>query len=291
MELPHLGKNCSICNRNDYLPFKCSHCDKIVCIDHKFDHGPQCPLQQTPSSTTLNIIEDNKVPSDLQGACGFCHKITLRLELTQCECCNINHCLHHRHQVQHDCPKLRELELIRKKDCDEVKKKQSDALDKLKTKLKHHELSSTTSVNKTTFSSQIVIDPKKLALNRRVRIMKIKQFAKGPPNINIEDRIYLEVRFIHEQKAALSNPSKDNYITKIFTSPKHTLGRLIDWSAQEINLTNKNHTLNCDQLEFQLPTTDGNVKLDSQAKFSRYIDTGELASGDEIILTYVPVSN
>lgn len=282
MELPHIGKNCEVCRRNDYLPFKCSHCDKIVCVDHKTDHGTECILNKSHYEAT----PDTLVGATIKQACDYCKKITLKLELVECHHCKGFHCLYHRHQVQHECRQLDVNQDIVKRELLERSERQKEALDKLKaiTKPKSNAPSSAPKANIQ------LIDPKKQELARKIRVMKIRQFARGPPNILQEDKIYFEIKFIHEPESPLSDPSKQETSIKIYTTKKHTLGRMIDWSADELHLTNKNHLQDTSQLIFKKQTnTEHLVALDSQKCFSFYLDSGQLLNGDEIILTYTKV--
>lgn len=274
MELPHIGDTCMVCNRTDYLPLYCSYCSKTVCVDHKNDHGSDCPLNLTKFEAL-----DNQGPS-LKHPCDFCKKITLKLELVKCVQCQGEHCLYHRHQVQHDCVKLLESKELAQKMKVEKTEKQKAALDKLKESCK--------SSAKPKVPSEIqTVDPKKRAMMRRIRCMKIKQSARGPPNILDENRIYLEIVFQHEPKSSLSDPTKDGKTIKIFTSPKHTVGRMIDWSADELGLKNKNHLEGASNLIFRIhDQASESVDLDSQAYFSQYLEDGTIASGDQISISY-----
>lgn len=277
MELPHIGSTCVICNRNDYLPFKCSHCDKTVCIDHKTNHGADCPLNK--ASFTANL-EDSLVRESLKQSCDFCKKITLKLELTECLGCKNFHCLYHRHEVQHNCQSLVDNKEVLRKEVEEKCEIQKAALERLKEKCKNP-----TSVPIQPSSSKS-LDAKNKNLLRRIKLMKIKQFARGPPNILQEDKIYFEIKFAHNSQASLSDASKTGNSIRIFTTPRHTIGRMIDWSADELNITNKNHLSGADQLVFKKNIPNGFLSLDSQLCFSHYLESGELEDGDDIVLTY-----
>lgn len=283
MEFPHIGQNCFVCNRNDYLPFKCSYCDKIVCVDHKNNHGNECPLNVSSFSADDDNFKasDSAVSSDLKQSCDFCRKITLKLELTRCSGCDKNFCLYHRHQAQHSCPQLEAACKARKIEDEERVRRQNEALNKMKDKITIH----TPSV----FQPKRIkdLDPKKKALARRVRVMKIKQFAKGPPNILPEDKIYFEVRFVHEPSLSISDASKDGSTLRIFTTKIHTVGRMVDWSAEEFKLTNKNNISGVGQLVFKIEADDESyITLDNQCQFVQYLDNNQLVDGDEILLTY-----
>lgn len=279
MELPHIGQHCIVCNRNDYLPFRCK-CDKIICIDHRSNHD--CPLSRTSFSAekTQGCFAEN-----LKKPCDFCKLITLKVELVECQECRGNHCLYHRHQEQHNCPKLAERKEVYKNEAEERSLRQKNALDKLKDSLKANQFKQNTFVK-----PLITDDPKKLELAKRIRLMRIKQSARGPPNILQDDKIYYEVKFIHEPQASISDANKHDKSIKIFTSPKHTIGRMIDWSSDELGVTNKNHMIEANQLVFKKQNKSGElVRLDSQFTFSHYLSNGTLENGDEIILTYETV--
>lgn len=118
--------------------------------------------------------------------------------------------------------------------------------------------------------------------------MKIKQSARGPPNIPEQDKIYFEVKFQHEPKSGISDQSLDGKFVRLFTTGKHTIGRMIDWSADELKVTNKNKISDADQLVFKklIDGTNELITLDSQASFQSYLDSSQLENGDEILLTY-----
>lgn len=287
MELPHIGQACVVCNRNDYLPFKCSHCYKTVCVDHKADHGSECPLNQTNFK-----LDNNKQPSEsLKKACDFCKKITLKLELVECAFCKGNHCLYHRHQVQHECPELAKSHEARKKEDEARIVRQKEALMKLK---------SLGQKSPDTQTSQPVISREyqdraglfkarnRLAMAKRIRVMRIKHTARGPPNILDEDKIYFEIKFLHEPLSSLSAATKAGSCIRIFTTAKHTIGRMVDWAADELRLTNKNHIANADQLVFKKYMDNNNetIMLDNQVNFKYYLDSCQLEDGDELLITY-----
>jgi len=279
MELPHLGLNCQVCNRNDYLPFKCTHCDKMVCIDHKTNHGKDCPLEAThfePSDVASNL-------KNLQKSCDFCKKMTLELELTECGLCRSRFCLHHRHQDQHNCSLFIQLRESTRREAEQRHERQRIALQNLK----GVPSTSGSCITLSETAQRLPSDPKKRALAKRVRIMKIKQTARGPPNILEVDRVYFEVKFHHEPGSKLSDVSKQGRSVNIFTTLKHPVGRMIDWSAGELGLTNKNNVPGSSQLVFRkLTSTDEWITLDNQVDFSHYLNDDTLENGDEIILTF-----
>ena len=235
---------------------------------------------------------DKSAPTgeSLRQACDFCRKITLKLELTKCDHCPGNHCLYHRHQVQHSCPKLADDARTRELEEEARRARRTEALDRLRETQRDLASKSQTPLTAQSQAQHApLVDTKKQALARRVRIMKIRQSARGPPNILDSDKIYFEVKFVHEPKSSLSFESRHGKIVNIYTTSKHTVGRMIDWSADQLDVTNKNHIEGNDQLIFRKQAMDGqsHVDLDSQVAFEKYIDSAVLQSGDELHLTYL----
>ncbi|XP_046912214.2 AN1-type zinc finger protein 2A [Dermatophagoides farinae] len=133
MEFPDLGKHCALkeCNRLDFLPIKCSSCEKIYCSEHYMyqahhcesnriqDHQvPICPMCNCPVPLKFGESLDEKVGEHIDRNCdgksnsktkvyknrcsvdGCKQKELMELE---CDKCGLNHCLRHRHPADHDC--------------------------------------------------------------------------------------------------------------------------------------------------------------------------------------------
>jgi len=134
MELPHIGKHCSIksCNLLDFLPFNCDICKKVFCKDHyeyeKHDckeaftrdvQVPVCPLCNKPIPVRKNQIADVVVGAHIDQDCQslpaknkrktFKHRCSMRgckqNEMIEVKCpkCHLNFCLRHRHEKDHQC--------------------------------------------------------------------------------------------------------------------------------------------------------------------------------------------
>lgn len=281
MELPHIGQNCVVCNRNDYLPFKCSHCGRIVCIDHKIRHGSDCPLAK---DAFVFRTSSDAPPESLKEACDFCKKITLKLELIKCDHCNQNNCLYHRHQVNHNCKQLQKAKERQQYESDERRRQQQQAIDRLKEGLMTKSESKKIEFTDAHSTNVLPVDSKKQALARRVRVMKLKSTACGPPNILDQDKLFFEVMFLHEPNSRLSDPAKHGSKLAVFTTAKYTIGHMVDWSSSQLGLTNQNHIDNCDQLTFKVAGKD--FYLDNRTLLSQYLNANELASGDQLLLIY-----
>lgn len=130
MELPDTGKQCSIntCRKLDFLPFKCQRCAETFCKDHStFDnhncknkpidkHVPVCPICQEIIPLKVGKTSDELVDAHIQNGCvkpfvdkayvnvcGYNQCKTKTLVPMICHGCNINHCIKHRLEVDHQC--------------------------------------------------------------------------------------------------------------------------------------------------------------------------------------------
>ncbi|RXG51574.1 AN1-type zinc finger protein 2B [Armadillidium vulgare] len=129
MELPHIGEHCSYqgCNQLDFLPVTCNLCSNKFCNDHHRyeDHScperhkvdvrvPICPLCEQPVPSKKGLAPDIAVNEHMENNCVQKHKKTKircnaqgcrvkELIAIQCDSCQLNFCLRHRHTTDHDC--------------------------------------------------------------------------------------------------------------------------------------------------------------------------------------------
>ncbi|KAA0184450.1 hypothetical protein HAZT_HAZT008240 [Hyalella azteca] len=136
MELPHIGEHCSevACRQLDFLPFTCSHCKKIFCLQHHkvANHHctearlvdvqvPVCPLcdqavpaprGQPPDIAISQHLDNNcKVKKEKIFTNKCCYRGCKKKEMMPIECrdCGLNFCLSHRHPNDHTCSKVRRI--------------------------------------------------------------------------------------------------------------------------------------------------------------------------------------
>ncbi|KAF2356800.1 Zinc finger AN1-type [Trinorchestia longiramus] len=134
MELPHIGEHCSevACRQLDFLPFTCSLCKKIYCLQHHKVSAhdcteartvdvqvPVCPLcdqavpaprGQPPDIAISRHLDDNcKVKKKKIFTNKCCYTNCKKKEMMPIECrdCGLNFCLSHRHPNDHQCSKVR----------------------------------------------------------------------------------------------------------------------------------------------------------------------------------------
>nr|CDS34745.1 zinc finger AN1 type domain 2B [Hymenolepis microstoma] len=135
MEFPNLGEQCSasFCRTLDFLPVRCSGCQKVFCKDHyKFEsHScpvgnpsnrqvPVCPLCGTPVPTGPNESADVKVGQHIDESCQSQPSRVLKGKIfknscsvpgckkkelvpIRCSRCQLNYCLSHRNEMDHNC--------------------------------------------------------------------------------------------------------------------------------------------------------------------------------------------
>lgn len=112
----------------DFLPIKCSACNKIFCSNHfsfkahkcphqdDGDHQvPMCPLCNKPVPMKAGESADNVVSAHIdqncqsqgekvfKNRCSFAMCKKRELMPLMCEACGLNHCLTHRHPSDHNC--------------------------------------------------------------------------------------------------------------------------------------------------------------------------------------------
>lgn len=135
-DLLSIGKHCSLasCKRLDFLPFQCSHCKEIFCLEHRSPeehkcsnfslsdvHVPVCPICNQIVKKSLNEDVNRQVERHILSGCkslvvgkpkksNKCSLKTCRqhgLMPFVCQECNKNHCIRHRRAEDHFCTALR----------------------------------------------------------------------------------------------------------------------------------------------------------------------------------------
>ncbi|KAI8817092.1 uncharacterized protein EV422DRAFT_264373 [Fimicolochytrium jonesii] len=253
MELSTIGLQCSaqLCNRLDFLPFKCSACLFVFCLEHrtpsshacakwteKDKHLPVCPLCSNILSSTPGVSDTDILNAHQSSKCTThitptkpSEKITCGMhgcgkrELwgVKCRKCSHAFCLQHRHPSAHACTVLaRELT---------VKKEKDDAL---------AGVTGTKRTGGTKVGGASDASGKKTKLSPAVELMRLKMHAKGDASIPVPSRTYLSITSTTEP--ALSTP------TPMFFHKDWTVGRCVDYIASALKITNVNNTGNRESL-------------------------------------------
>ncbi|KAL3085234.1 hypothetical protein niasHS_010303 [Heterodera schachtii] len=134
-EFPDSGKHCSVpdCRQLDYLPITCDACSRILCKQHRtYDaHSctesykknvqfPICPLCQQTVPIKRGEKPDLRVNEHIERdcrselakkgrwapKCGVKNCFRRELVPMVCKDCAVHFCLSHRHQSDHQCPKM-----------------------------------------------------------------------------------------------------------------------------------------------------------------------------------------
>lgn len=154
MEFANLGQHCHIidCKQKDFLPFHCSDCNEVFCLEHRSlqAHGcigqhkrdilsVSCPIcgQSIKYNKSQNIDEvflehernyciSNKgeklqifdTKGNLQKQSEKCHETSCRIKLGPsntfiCKSCGLKVCLSHRNAEDHNCPSLKKTKLTK----------------------------------------------------------------------------------------------------------------------------------------------------------------------------------
>ncbi|XP_022344600.2 AN1-type zinc finger protein 1-like [Crassostrea virginica] len=208
-EFLNLGKHCSLdgCKQIDFLPFTCTSCQKVFCLDHKFPDDHSC----TEFASDSPHVEYTGTKGY---SCSFTECSARELMPVVCDKCLKNFCLRHRHQNDHKCEKLEEKITP--------------------TKTAEH-------VQQILASKKLDVNPKKPRGKKssktaaKVALMKMKLHAVGDTKIPDFDRVYLQV--------VLPGGAVSKGTTKpLFFSKTWSVGRVIDAVADRAGISNTNNT-------------------------------------------------
>ncbi|KAI7870913.1 hypothetical protein BDF14DRAFT_1766161 [Spinellus fusiger] len=249
MELPYIGKHCTLtnCQSLDFLPVTCPLCHHAYCNDHRLppDHAcsewsvietqllrcslcqnlvradsqspESCLIEHQAANCTLHCYTQPSVPDAKLCAVSGCKDMDPRIGPVQCENCHQDHCLRHRHPTAHQCTKANPEEQRK-----EERKKTAQTL----------VAKTFTSVKKSP-TGQATVSAKKKQ-NPVVEKMKIKTKAKGSASVPMSLRIYL---YVHSPMELNKEP------IPMFFDKTVRIGRLLDTIADMCQAPNNNHLL------------------------------------------------
>ncbi|XP_065051105.1 AN1-type zinc finger protein 2B-like [Rhopilema esculentum] len=131
IDLMAVGRHCSRkdCNRLDYLPIKCDHCNLLFCAQHhdaKEHHCqsfvnldrviPACPLCGQLVALVSNVSKNDQVEKHIRSGCkaliaekrrkNVCSQMNCKrhsLIPFNCHICQKTFCVRHRHSGDHTC--------------------------------------------------------------------------------------------------------------------------------------------------------------------------------------------
>jgi hypothetical protein len=225
-----LGTHCEYpeCNTLDFLPIYCHHCSKTFCKQHGSAPNHSCvSLQQSDLLTSSN--SSSFLP------CAYlnnCKNQKSPISFT-CLLCLKNFCVEHRHVDDHQCP-------YRSQPPPTHASSQSNKNENKPTA--------------TSFPTEKFLGTKNEGLANKVAIMKLKQTAKGPTGVPMENRLHLFVQIDGDKEEKKRYPF---YLSKLWP-----LGKGLDYLIKELKLlpANWNILLNDEQPPLDLSTTISELK-------------------------------
>ncbi|XP_071824083.1 AN1-type zinc finger protein 1-like [Apostichopus japonicus] len=252
-----IGQHCDVshCNQNDFLPFTCSSCNGIFCLEHRSTAAHNCEKaeEKVASSTVKSEFKSYS-----------CSKADCRKKgpvPVTCPFCNFQFCMSHRHPQDHDCTKMPERE-------------KSVPMAETAKMVKEIQARHRTNPRRQTPKSE-----KARQTAAKVALMKMKMHAKGDTGIPQLERVYLEVCL-----PARTTLDKKPY----FFSSSWSIGRIVDWLANTLKLENENDKEGTQKLKLFHSDTFQAFTMDTKLRDLMNKEKDQLYSGSEVILDYVP---
>ena len=216
-----LGTHCEYpeCNTLDFLPIYCFHCSKTFCKQHG----------SAPDHSCISLLQSNAIPTSNTSVllpCAFqnnCKSQKSPISFT-CELCLKNFCVEHRHVDDHQCEH----------------RSQPPPSHGISHSNKN-EVKPTT----TNYPTEKFAGTKNEALANKIAIMKLKQSAKGPTGVPMENRLHLFVQ-VDEEKAANSK-RYPFYLSKLWP-----LGKGLDYLVKELKLSSTSWIISLNDRETPL---------------------------------------
>eukprot|EP00051_Salpingoeca_urceolata_P008533 m.106827 g.106827 ORF g.106827 m.106827 type:complete len:271 (-) comp15804_c0_seq1:136-948(-) len=256
MELPHLGAQCSMpsCKQLDFLPVKCSACQKSFCAKHgsRTSHG-------CSASSTVRAPTDAGVVNPTPCEDGCCAPDCSQPAATTCIKCNIRVCVSHRHPPAHACGSVVA--------DNQAKKERVAAV----AQAKQHYTEAVQAAKAKRASKPLSAKAQKMAA--KVALMKIKGKAIGDKSIPQDKRLYLLV-FYHPADAG-PKPG-----TPLFVSSRWASGKALDKMASKLGVPNRNNEADAPKLCLFNAATREPVPLDTGEPLCQFV-----ASGSSLVLT------
>ncbi|UJR38256.1 hypothetical protein I4U23_030929 [Adineta vaga] len=227
-----LGTHCEYpqCNTLDFLPVHCIYCSKTFCKRHGSAPDHSCiSLQQTDSITSSN--SSSFLPcAYTQG----CKSQKSPISFT-CPLCLKNFCVEHRHFDDHECSH----------------RSQQQPSTHYTSQTNKNEPKAASN-----YPTEKFIGTKNEALANKVTMMKLKQTAKGPTGVPMENRLHVFVQIADDD----DNENKKRY--PFYLSKLWPLGKGLDYLTKELKLLPANRIiiLERDQIPLDLSTTISDLK-------------------------------
>ncbi|KAI7792415.1 AN1-type zinc finger protein 1 isoform X1 [Triplophysa rosa] len=248
-----VGKQCDIesCKQKDFLPFVCSSCSGVFCVEHRARDTHCCP--EVPVKREISGSGGSK-----SHPCSFEDCKARELLPVICPHCEKHFCLGHRHQDDHKCEKL------------ETPKPRMAATQELVQKIVDSKKNAPASKGRK--------GAKNAATAAKVALMKLKMHASGDKGLPQTERTYFQV-FLPKEAKDLSLP--------MFFSSKWSSGKVVDFAASQAGLKNNNNVLTAKKLRLCHPETGEAFKMDACLQSLLSHAEHPLHNGGNVILEYL----
>lgn len=214
----NIGKHCNVasCHILDFLPCPCNGCGLDYCKEHMAYESHQCPRKDLTGSP----VSDNQSTETKSYSCSFKNCDRRELVPINCEACEENFCLLHRHGVDHCCKCLSQPQERMTQTAEHVRQllATGNGCQKQKVAPKSQKAKATAA---------------------KVALMKLKQKAIGDKGIPDTDRLFFKIVLPLGSKIT----SAPVYLTR--TS---TVGRAVDKLATILNVKNENNVATAKRL-------------------------------------------
>jgi len=225
-----LGTHCEYpeCNTLDFLPIYCIHCSKTFCKQHG----------SAPDHSCVSLLQSNSLTSSNSSSflpCAYlnnCKNQKSPISFT-CSLCLNNFCVEHRHIDDHQCPYRSQPP---------------------PTHAASHLNTNQNKPTTTNFPTEKFLGTKNEALANKVAVMKLKQTAKGPAGVPMENRLHVFVQIDDDKEDKKRYPF---YLSKLWP-----LGKGLDYLIKELKLLPANWIilLNTEETPLDLSTTISELK-------------------------------
>lgn len=290
MEFANLGAHCEVdgCNVHDFLPFQCSLCSKVFCLQHRGLGSHSCDKAQKGVIVSCEVckgfVDCRRVKNALEshrnsGCLDFVlvpfhelrreNKCSLKscrkAELASIKCisCRMTFCLKHRHPEDHKCESLSLNKNERKSGLQLL----AEAKQRLNIKTENAKTPKRSQNRK----------PKSIKQQAALNKMKLKFKATGNPKVPPQNRIYFEVHLSPEIRCPSKVQSFPYWFDKFIK-----VSRGLDDFCSSIGVVNKNHESTARKLIFS--TEEGKISVSET--FEQLITNPNVFEGQIIKLQY-----
>jgi predicted nucleic acid binding AN1-type Zn finger protein len=285
----------ALCGQQDFLPFTCSHCRRVFCLEHRetAQHNctvdltargkmPTCPVCSQTIKTKAEDVPDAIVNRHILSGCKSdvfdvqlekkkikdakacavptCHNPE-KFDTIVCVACGATFCLKHRHQDLHKCPKLTK----------GPEKRGNAAASRLLDKIAE---------KKAAKAAEPAGAPKpRTEKEQALAQTRLRMRAKGEATVKEHQRFYLEILF---PKASINGAPLDKKPEAMWFDMNWTVGRVLEKIGTSCGVENRNHEQAAKKLQL--------TSVQSQAVFPHDVALNllipELRSGDTVQLVY-----